>query len=106
MKLLRCAIMVCTVLAFASSADAGQAKKKKKKGATIKGQVVAVHKDGDPKDRDLGTIVVKTAAKKGGAPGEAKVHIFKDTKIEKVAGKKGDKKHTEAAFAALHKGEH
>ncbi len=108
MKLIRSVAVFCVVLILASAADATEAQKKKKKkkaGSVLTGQVVKVQKDTSAKE--LGTLTVKTAAKKKGASGkETQIHIAKDTKIEKVAkAKKGRKKNTPAEFAALAKGE-
>jgi hypothetical protein len=95
--------VVWVVLVLAGSTEAGeQKKKKKKKEGVIAGQVVEVAKG---KDDGLGSITVKAVSKKGGTGQESKIEITKDTKIEKVTGKKGERKHTDADFAALHKGE-
>jgi hypothetical protein len=102
MRLFRVAAVFCVALIVAGPSNAQDAAKKKKKGV-LKGQVVEVQQD--PAAKDKATITVKTVLKKQGTTQESKIHITDKTKLEKVTGKKGEKKHTEATLAALQKGQ-
>ena len=83
-----------------SDADAA----KKKKATTLKGKIVSVTKVED-KENELGQLTIKTKVKKGGEAKEVKIDVLKTTTVEKVVGKKGDKKHEAAAFADLKTGQ-
>ena len=78
-----------------------------KKKVTITGAVIAVETAKDSKDKDAGTITVKTPEmkKKNVVVAEAKEHkieVTKDTKIEKAAEKKKDPP-TAGTFADIQK---
>jgi hypothetical protein len=91
-------------LALGSAAHA--AKPGKKKGqSTIRGVVTEVKKD-----KDTGTITVKPVSKKTAATSPApaedavkQVAITKETKFEKVSGKKDARETQPAAFSAVEK---
>ncbi len=95
---LRAAIASCLALSLffvPSTADAAKGKKKKKDGA-IAAVVESFEKSKDETKKDDGVLKVKTVAKKKGAPAQAGAEktfaINKDTKVEKLVGKKKDKK--------------
>jgi hypothetical protein len=93
------ALALSLVLSLDASAAGGdKAKKKNKK--PVKGVVTAV-----TRDKDGGTITVKVGAgKKNAATASAmekKFTITKDTKFEKVAGKKAGGEAKPATFADL-----
>src|SRR4029453_3622104 len=90
MRILRFGAILGLVVAFALASVAEGADKNKKKGKGkggkgLHGGVVA----GDAKDG--GTLTVKTRGKKGSGGKEEKVTLGKDTKIDKVRGKKGNR---------------
>src|SRR2546425_9886238 len=97
---------VCSLILALGSASADDTAQKKKKPNTLKGVVESVHQDKNPNNKELGTLTLKVQNKKDNTAQETKIHVTKDTKIEKVSGKKGQKQHAAADFAALHKGEH
>src|SRR5262245_453113 len=82
---------------FAGSALAGEAQQKKKKNAKgLTGSVVSVKKENDKT-----TLTVKTKGKKGAEGKEETVTLGKDTKIEKVSGKKGQQQTSAATVSDL-----
>jgi hypothetical protein len=99
--------VIVAVAGFASAADGdGGGAKKKHHGAH--GQVTDVASDGSTI-----TVAVRPHRNKNApapatppAPVEKKFKIDKDTKIQFVSGKKGERQFTPATFADLHKGEH
>jgi hypothetical protein len=89
--------VVCLMLCAAATSEAG-AQKKKKKGLLI-GSVVSVQ-------ADAGKITLKTKAnKKKMTPGEeVTVSVGKDTKIERIKGKKGSEQRSTASLADVRPG--
>src|SRR5947209_4312182 len=101
MSLLRMVVALILTLALSLNASAaGEDKAKKKNKKPVKGVVTAV-----TRDKDGGTITVKVGAGKkqdAAAPAtEKKFTITKDTKFEKVAGKKAAAEAKPAAFTDL-----
>ena len=88
-------------LAFGNSTT--EAAQKKKKGKALHG--VATEVTADKKESNLGTLTVKTKGKKGAPGADKTIQVTKDTKIEKVTGKKGEKQRTAAAFSDLGQGQ-
>ncbi len=99
------AVGLCAALIFALavSAEAGEAKKKKKNKG-VSGVVVDVTKAENGKDK-LGQLTIKTHGKKGAEGMEVKIDIPADVKVEKIVGKKGQKETLEATFADLKVGQ-
>ena len=104
MKTLPCVGVFAGLLFAGAGAGAeADAAQKKQQAHTVKGHVVEVH--ASAKEAGAGTVTLKVHNKKSGASHDVKIHIGANTKIEKIGGKKGNKTHTPASFAALHKGE-
>lgn len=91
-------------LFLALTGDASAAKAKKKKAGTIRGVVTAVESGTDDK-KDSGTITVKPHAgkkKKAAVPaGDRKITVSKDTKVEKVSGRRARGEAKPATFTEL-----
>jgi hypothetical protein len=102
------ALSVAAVMTLSgASADAQQAKKKKKQ-LTVKGVVVAVHHAGKVGEHDYLTVKIGTK-KQGGAAKEEKIHVGPNTKFVKLIGKKKQgpgQTSSPASFADVHRGEH
>jgi hypothetical protein len=83
-------VVVAALIVIGTTSEAAQ----KKKGAVV-GVVIDVQKD---------SLKVITKAKKGIAGEEKTVSITKDTKIEKVTGKKGQQEKAPATLENIQKG--
>jgi len=107
MTLLRALLIGVLALTITADASAAKAKKKKNKGS-LEGIVTAVE-PGKDDQKDSGTITVKVLAgkKKKAAPTgnepEKKIAITKETKFEKVSGKKGQQSAAAATFSDIQK---
>jgi hypothetical protein len=93
------AVVALSLTLFLVSGSADAAAKKKKKASVVAGTVVSV-------DSGAGKVTVKTKGnKKKMTPGEeVTVSITKDTKIERVQGKKGSQQRTTAALSDVKQG--
>jgi hypothetical protein len=90
------ASLALLVTLAAGTADAGKGNKKNK-GNHVHGVVSSI---------DDNTLIVKAKHKKGEAPTEEKFKIGKETKVEKISGKKGDIQVAPGTLADLKAGSH
>jgi hypothetical protein len=98
-------------LLLALSGDALAAKAKKKQAGGVQGTVKAIE-PGTGDNKDTGTITVNIVAGKkkkkvpapAGQGAEKKITITKETRIEKVSGKKGQTETKPATFSDLQNG--
>src|SRR5690348_4522337 len=103
MRALRFMVAVVAVaavaLALGNDVDAAQ-KKKKKGGKGVAGTITNVEKSGDNV-----TLTVKSVNKKTNEAKDVKVTVTKDSKVEKMIGKKKDKQVQAASISDLTTGQ-
>ncbi|HEV2949052.1 MAG TPA: hypothetical protein VGX70_16880 [Gemmataceae bacterium] len=104
-RLLTTAGVIIALAAFASTANAGGGKKKLH---AAHGRVTDVASDGSTFTLEVRPHKNKNAPVPATppAPVEKKFKVDKDTKVEFVSGKKGEREFTPAAVSDIHKGEH
>jgi len=104
-RLLTTASVIVALAAFASTADAGGGKKKLH---AAHGRVTDVASDGSTFTMEVRPHQNKNvpAPATPPVPVEKKIKVDKDTKVEFVSGKKGEREFTPAAVSDIHKGSH
>lgn len=102
MGLLRASAILSVALTILFGAGAAEAAKKKKAKA-IQAAIVTVDAG---REAGTGSLTIKEKAKKKNnvAAAERKIQVTKTTKVEKIVGKKKDKKTEAASFSDLQGG--
>jgi hypothetical protein len=105
MMILRSFVVLGLALSLTgSTAVAAKAKKKERAHQGVV-EVVKLDKEDSAKGKEIGSLTIKGKKKKGVEGKEEKFTLAADTKVERVAGKKGNKTSETATLSALKAGD-